>query len=188
MILQLEVGHALDQLLRFWQARMEIFGGHPSQSSSLVDDALERIAREVGRRCGRGRAAGKYTQRQPLLARVRHRVDLPEAHRSAEGLLFDEEAVGGCRTTRRRALEHVSQQRGVELGHTAVPPTVIPSRRIVGKPTPTGTDWPSLPQVPTPSSSARSCPTRLTRVSASGPLPISVAPFTGFVTRPSSIR
>src|SRR5438045_8066412 len=39
---------------------------------------------------------------------------------------------------------------------TAVPPTVISSIRIVGSPTPTGTDWPSLPQVPTPSSSARS--------------------------------
>jgi len=31
-----------------------------------------------------------------------------------------------------------------------LPPTVTPSIRSVGWPTPTGTPWPSLPQVPTP--------------------------------------
>src|SRR2546426_4495726 len=70
----------------------------------------------------------------------------------------------------------------------AVPPTVRPSIFKVGWPTPTGTLCPSLPQVPMPESSARSLPIMLTRVSASGPLPISVAPFTGCVTLPSSIR
>ena len=60
--------------------------------------------------------------------------------------------------------------------------------RTVGMPTPTGTDWPSLPQVPMPSSSCRSLPTMLMRFSTSGPLPISVAPFTGRVILPSSIR
>ena len=48
-------------------------------------------------------------------------------------------------------------------------------------PTPTGTACPSLPQVPTPSSSFRSLPTMETRVSTSGPLPISVAPLIGAV-------
>src|SRR5690606_10895178 len=38
-------------------------------------------------------------------------------------------------------------------GSQFVPPTVIASMRSVGWPTPTGTLWPSLPQVPTPSSS-----------------------------------
>ena len=60
--------------------------------------------------------------------------------------------------------------------------------RIVGMPTPTGTPCPSLPQVPMPGSSARSLPMRDTRVSTSGPLPISVAPFTGAPILPSSIR
>ncbi len=60
-----------------------------------------------------------------------------------------------------------------------VPPTVNPSILSVGCPTPTGTLCPSLPQVPTPESSSRSLPTMLTRVSTSGPFPISVAPFTG---------
>ena len=70
----------------------------------------------------------------------------------------------------------------------AVPPTVKRSILMVGMPTPTGTAWPSLPQVPTPSSSFKSFPTIETRVSTSGPLPISVAPLIGAVILPSSIR
>ena len=61
----------------------------------------------------------------------------------------------------------------------AVPPTVRPSMRTVGMPTPTGTLWPSLPQVPTPESSFMSLPISVTRFMASGPLPIRVAPLTG---------
>ena len=62
----------------------------------------------------------------------------------------------------------------------AVPPTVMPSMRSVGWPTPTGTLWPSLPQVPTPESSAMSLPIMEMRLSTSGPLPTSVAPLTGY--------
>ena len=40
--------------------------------------------------------------------------------------------------------------------HAAVPPTVRASIRSVGWPTPTGTPWPSLPQVPMPLSNAMS--------------------------------
>ena len=46
----------------------------------------------------------------------------------------------------------------------------------------------SLPQVPTPGSRAMSLPIMETRVSTSGPLPIRLAPFTGRVILPSSIR
>ncbi len=72
--------------------------------------------------------------------------------------------------------------------YAPVPPTVIASIFRVGWPTPTGTDCPSLPHVPTPLSNARSLPTIDTRLMASGPLPISVAPLTGAVILPSSIR
>ena len=44
---------------------------------------------------------------------------------------------------------------------------------------PGGTLCPSLPQVPMPLSISMSLPTIDTRVRASGPLPISVAPLTG---------
>ena len=70
----------------------------------------------------------------------------------------------------------------------AVPPTVRRSILIVGMPTPTGTACPSLPQVPTPSSSFKSLPTIETRVSTSGPLPIRVAPLIGAVICPFSMR
>src|SRR4029434_11305795 len=98
--------------------------------------------------------------------------------------------VGGGGAAGLGASEHVHEQVGARRGaaHTWVPPTVMPSMRVVGNPTPTGTDCPSLPQVPTPSSSFRSEPTIDTRVSTSGPLPIKVAPLTGDVTLPSSIK
>src|ERR1041385_7701145 len=71
--------------------------------------------------------------------------------------------------------------------YLAVPPTVVLSSFSVGMPTPTGTDWPSLPQVPTPSSSCRSLPTIETLVSASAPLPIKVQFLSGPVISPFSI-
>src|SRR5215472_15036259 len=72
--------------------------------------------------------------------------------------------------------------------YLAVPPTVMRSSLSVGIPTPTGTDWPSFPQVPTPSSSCRSLPTMETLVNASGPLPIRVQFLSGAPTLPSSIK
>src|SRR5580658_248857 len=69
-----------------------------------------------------------------------------------------------------------------------VPPTVMRSIRRVGWPTPTGTPWPFLPQVPMPVSSARSLPTMVTRCRSVGPLPISMAPLTGAPTLPLSMR
>ena len=69
-----------------------------------------------------------------------------------------------------------------------VPPTVRPSINSEGWPTPTGTLCPSLPQTPTPSSRARSLPIMRTFCMVSGPLPIRVAPLTGAVILPSSIR
>ena len=58
----------------------------------------------------------------------------------------------------------------------------------VGWPTPTGTPCPSLPQVPTPSSSFKSFPIIEILFIASGPFPISVAPFNGAVGFPFSIK
>ena len=60
--------------------------------------------------------------------------------------------------------------------------------RNVGWPTPTGTLWPSLPQVPTPLSRRMSLPIMLMRVSASGPLPMRVAPLTGYWILPFSTQ
>ena len=80
---------------------------------------------------------------------------------------------------RRELVSHRISRTNAPPGLQAVPPTVRPSMRKVGWPTPTGTLWPSLPQVPTPLSSLMSLPIIVTRVSASGPLPTMVAPLTG---------
>src|SRR5262249_36784889 len=72
--------------------------------------------------------------------------------------------------------------------YAAVPPTVRPSMRTVGWPTPTRTPRPALPQGPTPASGARSLRIIVILVSAWGPLPISVAPLTAGPTLPFSIR
>src|SRR4029434_7631752 len=98
---------------------------------------------------------------------------------------LDADCFGFGRAPFDRAIDDVGEQCGC---NHFVPPTVISEILMVGKPTPTGTDCPSLPQVPTPSSSLRSDPTIETRVRSSGPLPINVAPFTGSVTLPSSIK
>ena len=58
---------------------------------------------------------------------------------------------------------------------------------MVGWPTPTGTLWPFLPQVPTPVSSFMSLPTMLTLVRHSGPEPIKVAPLIAAPSLPFSI-
>src|SRR5262249_51717391 len=71
--------------------------------------------------------------------------------------------------------------------HRPVPPTVMRSIRSVGWPTPTGTPWPFLPQVPIPVSSERSLPIMVIRWRSVGPLPISMAPLSGAPTLPFSI-
>src|SRR5262249_1773564 len=112
------------------------------------------------------------------------------SHAHREPVALADHGVGGTRAGGERVpdqtLGDVAQV--VACAHVPVPPTVRPSIRTVGKPTPTGTDCPSLPQVPRPSSTARSAPTREIRVSTSGPLPIGVASRTGRPTRPPSIR
>jgi hypothetical protein len=62
----------------------------------------------------------------------------------------------------------------------------MPVMRSVAWPQPTGTLWPSLPQVP--GIMAKSVATTSIRRSTSGPLPIRLASRSGSVIRPSSMR
>src|SRR5262249_22620056 len=68
------------------------------------------------------------------------------------------------------------------------PPAVMAAIFAVGVRTPTGTDWPSLPQVHMPSDRAKSLRTAVTLVRTSGPLPIRLTSLSGAVSLPSSIR
>ena len=69
----------------------------------------------------------------------------------------------------------------------AVPPTVRAATRRVGTPMPTGTDWPSLPQVPGLPMS-KSLPTASISSRTLGPLPMRLPSRSGSVTLPSSMR
>src|SRR6185369_5390854 len=108
-------------------------------------------------------------------------LHLAQPDADAEPVALGDHRVRRARTGRECPRDEIAREVD-ELAHARVPPTVRPSIRMVGIPTPTGTDWPSLPQVPIPSSSCMSLPTRVIRVSTSGPLPMSVAPRTGRVT------
>ena len=66
-------------------------------------------------------------------------------------------------------------------------PTVIPLTSVVGIPTPTGTDCPSLPHSQRPSLNLKSLPTAVTLRSTSGPLPMRFTLRIGAVTLPPSI-
>src|SRR6185295_7123820 len=117
-------------------------------------------------------------------------LDLPVAHADA-GLAADlHQRLRLLRASPARPLHQLLGQllrRRPAHRATLVPPTVMPSMRSVGNPTPTGTIWPSFPHIPIPGSGMGSQPTIVTFFSASGPTPISMAFFTGRPSFPSSI-
>src|SRR5690606_27145641 len=129
-----------------------------------------RTRHEPNRRTAR-RQGQRPALRPPHARRGRDRPALQPAHAPAAG-----KAGHGADAARteHRALSPAAARRAatrtVLKGAQAVPPTVSPSMRSVGWPTPTGTLWPSLPQVPTPGSRRMSLPIILTLVSTSGPL------------------
>ena len=88
----------------------------------------------------------------------------------------------------RRARRARGRRMLVKLGIFVGLPTVIAAILIVGQPTPTGTDCPSLPQVQIPSDTSKSWPSIFTLRMASGPLPIRFTPLSGAVSFPSSIK
>src|SRR4051794_12026318 len=168
--------------------------GRPGQARFLVDRQRVHVGAQTDRA-----AAGPRPDHADDARLRKARVNLVDAeraqllgHESRGGALLEPELRMGVEMPAPGGEVVVEAGNAVDHGHGdasyAVPPTVIRSIRIVGWPTPTGTPWPFLPQVPTPLSSARSSPRAVIRCRASGPLPISIAPLTGAVTLPPSIR
>src|SRR6185503_20388208 len=138
----------------------------------------------------RGLAAfDQNSQPKPLIRGLLELFDFAEPHAYGEFRAFSDYHFGGARPALHCRLRQLYRRffSWVKF-HLCVPPTVISLIFIVGIPTPTGTLWPSLPHMPTPESSSRSLPTAVTCFNASGPVPLSVAPLTGAVTLPSSIK
>src|SRR5262249_51922932 len=149
----------------------------------------QAVGGQVGGRDDCRRVADEDAQPGAPLAGTLDLLHGAQADADLEAVALSRERVGGIRTGGPR-VPHQSLGDAAQgaARHAPVPPTVRPSMRTVGRPTPTGTDWPSLPHVPIPSSSPRSLPTRVMRVNTSGPLPISVASRTGRPTTPPSMR
>src|SRR5688572_22975567 len=132
--------------------------------------------------------SNEHSQTRSAGTGLRQTLDLAHAHVCGEPFAFRDAAFSSgspallCSSNDARS--EILERRETQ----AVPPTVMRSSLMVGMPTPTGTLCPSLPQMPMPSSNFRSLPTIDTYLSASGPLPTSVAPRTGVVILPSSIR
>src|SRR5947209_20313904 len=76
------------------KSSVRILGGDLGEPGRFFDHALERAGREVRGRGRGGGAAGEDAQRESLIVRVRHRVDLAQSYGGAEVALVDEEAVG----------------------------------------------------------------------------------------------
>src|SRR5262249_4605524 len=185
---ELKIGVHLSQFIRLRQTSMRIVRrdlGEGEGRRHQVADAVRRQVAGVGRS---GSAPNENAQPGCARPRFLQLLDLAHAHASRELIAFGDGAlrVGG---TGVEGLPHDVAGKRVEMvpAH-AVPPTVMRSTLMVGIPTPTGTDCPSLPQTPMPSSRCKSFPTMLTYFNASGPLPMSVAPRTGRVILPSSIK
>src|SRR5581483_10562885 len=156
----------------------------------LLHEAAERRGRQVRRVADGAAAAAEHPQPQPARRRLQQLLHLAAAHGDGELHAAVQHGVGSVRAALPRQLDHVLGNVQQVVGHDYcfVPPTVMLETSTVGMPTPTGTLWPSLPQVQRPSDSFRSVPTIVTFESVSGPLPISVTLRTGAVTWPSSIR
>src|SRR5262249_10810956 len=163
-------------------------GGGGCERGGVGWQARQPIGRQIRGRDHRGRVAHEDPQPGAPLARPFDLLHGAQADADLEAVALAGEGVGGTGARGQRiADQSLGDPAQVAAAHAPVPPTVRPSMRTVGRPTPTGTDCPSLPQVPSPSSSARSLPTRVMRVSTSGPLPIRVASRTGRPTTPPSI-
>jgi len=138
-IAQVEVGHLPRQLRDLRQAAHLVRARDPREGHRFVHQPRYRLGREIGRGGGRHRLAHEDPQRHVLLAGVLDGVHLAQAHLGRERLVLHHEGVGGGGAPARRLLQEIGEQ-VAHAPQTWVPPTVIRSMRIVGSPTPTGTD------------------------------------------------
>jgi len=142
------LGQAGRRILGGRARQLDGFNGHPG------DGVLAEVA---GRGDCRARATGAPHQganSERSLASLLHEVDLEAANARLDRVREQQHRVrslgAGATGRRERLLDDAAGLARGGRAHPCVPPTVRPSIRSVGRPTPTGTLWPSFPQVPTP--------------------------------------
>src|SRR4029434_4568586 len=130
----------------------------------------------------------EYSQHEGARNGLLQRLDLAHAHSDRKTVVFAKYAIRRTSSLFLSALDDGARC-ALQIRHYfSVPPTVISRILIVGRPTLTGMVCPSFPQIPMPCSSFKSFPTAVTSRNTVGPLPINVAPLTGAVRWPSSIK
>ena len=125
----------------------------------LDEEPLTRLA-EIARIGRRNALAHHHAKTQRPRSGLLDELRFPHAHLDREVRPAARACLGNIRPRSTRTLDDrtpkLDQLRGLSLRSTHppatwVPPTVIEAILIVGQPTPTGTDCPSLPQVQIPS-------------------------------------
>src|SRR5450631_1621177 len=175
---QLEVGLGLEasrderEEARPARAALELrVGGEQREVAAGADEralamlAVQRArARPLGRLAPQHRVLLRREALLPLLVGEPDLVDLAGilGARGGGSALRDEERAEGCDEISAGHVHEVMYANARESDAAprpyAVPPTVRPSMRMVGWPTPTGMFWPSLPHMPMPGSRHMSSP------------------------------
>jgi hypothetical protein len=158
------------------EAGIGIFLSPAGDGAGGADSIAYGLGAEVGGTGGALALAEIDGDAETVVTGMLHRLHLAQADTDLQAGLGTGGGLGGA-----GALVGGLRQ---QIAHDALQP----SMRKVGWPTPTGTLCPSLPHTPTPSSSLRSLPIIETCLSTSEPAPMRVAPLTGRVILPSSIR
>ena len=129
-----------------------------------MDKAFETGGCQIAGRSRGSTRAKEDTQSCGARAGFLQPFDLALTNESFKLVAFVEDDFGIGSSCRERPVDELRSESGSEvlmwierLDHERlVPPTTMRSSLMVGMPTPTGTLWPSLPQVPMPSSRRRS--------------------------------
>src|SRR5512133_218237 len=160
-----------------------------------VPDRAHRMDDEAGRHAmaaGQLRLSRRAAPQAPAFlqqARSRRAVDGPVHAAAAQQVAVRGVDDGVHGEGGDVGLHHLQAPGGqITLGRgSAVPPTTRAGQRMGGRASLTGTPWPSLPQVPM-SKWWRSFPMRVRPFSTSGPQPLRVAFFTGYLGSPFSTQ
>ena len=148
-----------------WKSGGGVGRGCACERDRLFGHSTDRCGCKVTRRddCGlqSSLAFDQRADAQPTFLGLLDEFDLLAPHPDLSVVALDEQYVRLAGPGLFRGGECIFDDRfhglnGICECHPSVPPTVSASTRIVGRPTPTGTPCPSFPQVPTPSSRARS--------------------------------
>src|SRR5690554_2444478 len=189
--IEIEVVRTVADKLRIGRSGIRVVLAKAHELERIVHEERDPFIAKIARVDKTGLLAAHDAEPEPSRARLFEMFGLAHAHGSRKVLTARGHGLSDLGALRSRLLDRT---RGAfdefvfEFAHSAVPPTVMERILTVGHPTPTGTLWPSLPHVHTPSEAAKSFPSMTTSFMTSGPFPMRFTPLRGAVILPSSIK